>query len=371
MIRPIHLFILVILITTACRPRTAADATQTSQGETLQYARGFRISPIEGGKLLRIVDPGDSLRVMATLALMDDDTPPPTGVTAVKVPCRRIACLSSTYMAYLIELDAVDGVVAINSSRHLMNAKVNALIQDGRIQKVGKEGNFNTEALLALAPDVVLVSPFKTGGYEALQQLNLPLVPMMAYEEEHPLGRAEWLKMMGCLVGKKPLADSLFANIAQQYDHLKQLAATAPHRPSVFSGKMKSGTWYVPGGRSFYAHYFRDAGARYIFEQDTTRGASAVDFEIVYQRAAKADFWRIYSNTPGDLTREQLAAEDARYGHFNAFEKGNVLYCNIAEKAYYEQGPVKPHVMLADYIHFFHPELLPAHEPVYYQRIQE
>ncbi len=66
----------------------------------------------------------------------------------------------------------------------------------GRIIKVGKEGNFNTEVIAKLNPDVIFVSPFKTGGYDVLKNMGIPLVPMGAYAEETPLGRAEWIKMM-------------------------------------------------------------------------------------------------------------------------------------------------------------------------------
>ncbi|MFT3739216.1 MAG: ABC transporter substrate-binding protein [Breznakibacter sp.] len=362
---------IVTLGATSCHRGPAQKSPVPVENVPLQYAKGFSITPIDGGNLLRIIDPNNPKSTLALLALMEHDVPVPPGSTVIKVPCQRIACLSSTYMAYLAELDATQNVVAVNSSRHLKNQSVRQRIENGEIRKVGKEGDFNAETLMSLSPDVVFVSPIKAGGYDVLKQLDLPLVPLTAYEEAHPLGRAEWIKAIALFTGKSNRADSLFHATCAQYDSLKHLGASATRKPTVFSGKMKSGMWYVPGGRSFYAHYFRDAGAQYVFDDDTTQGARPIDFEIVYQKAANADFWRIYSNTPGKLTRDQLIAEDKRYSHFKAFTDGRVLFCNIAEKPYYEEGPIKPQLLLADYIHFFHPELLPNHQPVFYDLIGE
>ena len=66
-----------------------------------------------------------------------------------------------------------------------------------------------------------------------------------------------------------------------------------------------------------------------------------------------------------------LVAENARYGYFDAFKKHKILLVNIRETPYDEINPVCPHIMLADYISFFHPELLPHHKRVFYRAIDD
>ena len=244
-----------------------------------------------------------------------------------------------------------------------------ARVEAGEVKKIGKEGNFNLEMVAALDPDVIFVSPFKAGGFDVLRNLGIPLVPMAAYNEETPLGRAEWVKMLALFVGQETKADSIFYGIEKRYTDLRALTKNVENYPTVFSGKMRSGSWYVPGGNSFYAHYFRDAGASYIIKDDK-QGAYPVDFETLYSKASDCDFWRIiYPEVPG-FTLDDLAEQDPRYADFKAFQNKNVLLCNIREKPYYEQAGMKPDVLLADYIHFFHPELLPNHKPVFYERLK-
>ncbi|WP_088653644.1 ABC transporter substrate-binding protein [Geofilum rhodophaeum] len=359
---------LILVLLNACS--SPARSPQQSLGQTeIKYASGFRIEAIAGGTLIYLMEPADSTQVLARVALMEPGAKAPDGTTALELPLKRIVCLSSTYMGYFLELNARDKIVGVNSFRHLNDSTIRARILNGEILQVGKEGHFNGELLMALRPDVVFVSPYKTGGYEALQHLGLPLVPVPAYYEETPLARAEWLRLFGRFVSEVHRSDSLFAQTEKAYLQLKKLTASIDQRPTIFSGRLKGNVWYVPGGKSFYAHYFADAGASYLFADNLERGALRVDFEQVYQRAARADFWRIYSNVPGNYSLSQFAAEDHRYPLFDAFKNGQIIYCNIHDRPYYELGPVKPHWILADYIHHFHPQLLPHHQPFFYQKI--
>lgn len=358
------------LLIAACAGRDKPSSFQASP-LPVNYAQGFRLDSIEGGVVVTISYPEDTLQPITRLALMEEGHPAPAGMVSLQLPLQRIICLSSTYMGYFLELNATANIVAVNSFRHLNDSTILARVKKGEIRQVGKEGHFNTELIAALDPDVIFVSPFKAGGYDALVHLGFPLVPITAYEEEVPLARAEWIKLIGCFTGQYPMADSLFHNIADEYLRLCDLAAQANRQPTVFSGRLKSNMWYVPGGKSYYAHFFKDAGAHYLFSDNEDRGALQIDFEVVYQKAAEADFWRMYSNVPGKFTTQQLADSDHRYTLFKAFDTGNILYCNIHEKPYYEKGPVQPHLILADYISLFHPELLPHHEGSFYEMIDK
>lgn len=289
--------------------------------------------------------------------------------TTIQIPCKRIVCLSSTQLSYFFALDDIDDIVAINSSRYLRHEGMQALLKSGKVKKIGKEGNFNLEMIAALDPDVIFVSPFKVGGFDVLRNLGIPLVPMAAYNEETPLGRAEWIKMLALFVGQEEKADSIFNGIESRYQKLKQIASKVEKRPTVFSGKMRSGSWYVPGGNSFYAHYFTDAGADYIIK-DSNQVAYPVDFETIYSKASNCDFWRIIHPEKSGLSLKDLSDQDPRYMDFKAYQEKNVILCNIREKPYYEQAGMKPDVLLADYIHFFHPELLPEHKPYFYERLK-
>jgi len=360
----------VLLLFSACQQKrkTQQPLPESAHQVELDFAKEFSITKEAEGTLLSIHRKGEE-QLDDVFFLSSQASEKYKDIPHIKVPCQRIICLSSTQLSYFFALDDIDHIVGINSSRYLRHEGMNQRLAAGKVKKIGKEGHFNIEMIAALNPDVIFVSPFKVGGYDALRHLGIPLVPMSAYNEETPLGRAEWVKMMALFIGQEAQADTLFAGIAERYTSLKQKTAQVTRRPTVFSGKMRSGTWYVPGGNSFYAHYFRDAGADYIVK-DSVQGAYPVDFESIYSRASQCDFWRIIHPEKSGFTLADLKQQDERYADFKAFKDKNVILCNIREKPYYEQAGMKPDVLLADYIHFFHPEILPDYSPVFYSRLK-
>lgn len=355
----------LLVLISSCQQ--SAVKTSGSDKIPMTYAKGFELYDEGDCRNLKIYGVGDDSLSFDTYKLVPHEKADKLkGSNVIPVPCKRIICLSSTQLTYFFALGDVDDIVGINSSRHLSNPGMNELVETGIVKKVGKEGNFNTELIASLNPDVIFVSPFKSGGYEMLKSLGFPLVPMAAYEEEKPLGRAEWIKMIASFIGKQNEADSVFEAVAQRYESLKDLAAKVDHRPTIFSGKMGSGSWYVPGGESFYAQYFKDAGADYIIK-DNKNAAYPLDFESMYAKAANADYWRLLLTEPEGYDKAAMLAEDNRYSSFKAFREGRIIACNINVKAYYEQNAMKPDVILADYIHYLHPELLPGHQPQFYE----
>ncbi len=336
----------------------------------LEHAQSFELSDAGDYKLLKIYRKRKKDDAYEAFALVPEGgKAPDKNIQSIPVPCKKIICLSSTQLTYFFALDDIDDIVATNSSRHLFHEGISKRISEGKVKRVGKEGHFNTELIAGINPDVIFVSPYKSGGYDALRNLGIPLVPMAAYDEKTPLGRAEWVKMIAPFIGKEKEADSIFDKLSKRYQNLKELTAKVEKRPTVFSGKMRSGTWYVPGGKSFYANYFRDAGAQYIIDNEK-QGAYPLDFETVYTKAAQCDYWRILVPEPIGFDRKALITQDLRYGDFKAYQEGNVIMCNIREKPFYEQNAMKPDVILADYIHFFHPELLPKHQPEFYELLK-
>jgi len=363
-------FLAVLVVSlAACTHQASKQKEKTAlafEKMELQHAKGFDILTSEDSKVLKVYNKCDPDEGFYECKLVKEKKEGAIDANTIQIPCKKIICLSSTQLTYFFALEDIDDIVATNSSRHLFHKGLNQRIKDGKVKRVGKEGHFNTELIAGLNPDVIFVSPYKSGGYDALKNLGIPLVPMAAYDEKTPLGRAEWVKMIAPFVGKEKEADLLFNKLSVRYDSLKQLAANVKSRPTVFSGKMRSGTWYVPGGKSFYANYFRDAGAEYII-RDEKQGAYPLDFETVYTKAAACDFWRILVPEPIGFDRRALISQDPRYGDFKAYQESNVIMCNIREKPFYEQNAMKPDVILADYIHFFHPELLKGHKPEFYE----
>ena len=334
-----------------------------------KYAQGFQVSyPQKGLVLLEIQDPANHEKENFHFALVSSDFsgPVPEGYTQITTPIHSAICMTSLQLSNFIKLGLTEKVVGITSTRHLHNPLMNQQLRNGQTQKIGIEGNFDNEIIMAINPDVILISPFKRGGYDAIRQVDIPLVPHLGYKELTPLGQAEWLKVVGLLTGEEAQANEIFTGIEKRYNELKALTESVKHRPSVFSGEMRGGNWYAVGGKSFLAQIFRDAGADYFLKDNEESGGVTLNYETVYTNAAHADYWRIVNSFEGEFGYDALEAQDKRYTDFKAWKDHGVVYCNMKQVPFYEAMPVEPEIVLADFIHVFHPELLREHTPKYY-----
>lgn len=348
-------------------------STSVAERITPLYAQGFKVTYTDNGCLLEIQDPQREESRIFKYMLVDRgaEVEAPDGYVKLEVPVKSVICMTSLQLSSFIKLDELDKVVGVTSTRHLFNEEINRRLKEGLTHKIGIEGNFDNEVIMGLNPNVILISPFKRGGYDAIKDVGIPLIPHLGYKEMTPLGQAEWIKFVGLIIGETEKANRLFSEIESRYNELKKLTETVKDRPVVFSGELRGGNWYAVGGKSFLAQLFKDAGADYFLKDDEHSGGVTLDFETVYSQASKAKYWRIVNSYNGTFSYDALKDEDARYVDFDAFKNKGVVYCNMREVPFYESMPTHPEVVLSDLIKIFHPQLLPEdYEPVFYRLLR-
>ena len=375
----------VVVLVSACSGKGAKTNSGTDDGAKdsvvgieVKYATGFSVRDSAD---VRLVSVGAPTPQSATapfrqggkyqFALVhSDDMAVPEGYTKVRVPITSTICMTSLQLSNFTILDAHDVVKGLTGTKNLFNEDILARVKDGRIVKIGMEGNFDTEMVLAANPQVIFISPSKRGGYDAIKETGITLVPHLGYQELDPLGQAEWIKFIGMFIGKEREANEVFAGIESRYNELKEKASKVSTRPTVTSGEMHYGNWHAVGGKNYLAQIFRDAGADYVINDEETSGEN-LEFEKMYALAANADYWRILNSFPGEFSYEALKASEPRNELFKAFKERKVIYCNMKQQPYYEISPVQPDVLLKDFVAIFHPELVePDYKPKYYRLLK-
>lgn len=371
------LFILLCTIVglASCKPNknTGTVAHITTDTTTVKYAKGFKVSDYDNYKLVVVSDPSGESDVVYKYAMVKRGAEKegiPQEYQIIETPVRSVICMTNLQLSNFIKLKALDKVTGITSTRFLFNEQINKQLEEGKTSKIGIEGEFDNETVIALNPDIILVSPFKRGGYEAIRDLGIPLISFLGYKETSPLGQAEWIKFTAMLLGIEEQANEQFDEIEKRYNELKELTSSMEEKPTILSGELHSGNWYVVGGKSYLAQLFRDAGANYFMKNDNESGGFYVDFETVYSQGADADYWRMVNSYNGKFDYDALKQSDARYADFKAFKEKKLIYCNLRSTPFYENTPVEPEVVLADLIKIFHPALLPDHTPVYYELLK-
>lgn len=336
-------------------------ATASAYSDTIEirYAKGLEVSYQEDGIHVRICNPDPSAKHSKAEELI------------ITKPATRFICTTALQLGNFEVLGLEDKIVGMNSLKNLFSPKMKKQMKDGSTVKIGKEGNFDLETVIAAEPEYIFVSASKHGGFEALKDCGIPLISHHGYKEVDPLGQAEWIKLIGLLTGETRKANAVFANIEKKYLTLKQeIQEKAQNHPTVVSGRQMRDGWYIVGGQSYMAQIFKDAGADYILKDNQESGGTSLDFEAVYAKAVNAEFWQMDSSFDGDFTLEALANEDERYTTMEAFKNQKVIFCNLAQTPYRELAGVQPHLLLADFAKAFHPEVLPSYEPKFYKLIK-
>jgi iron complex transport system substrate-binding protein len=374
--------VFICLICIGCRQKNNPSSKEKERVETSDsnsaevhpaYAQGFTVTYTPTARLIDIRDPQQENAQSFHYALTPKGTVPqdiPEGYTVIETPIRSAICMTSLQLSNFIKLDAREYVAGITSTRHLFDEQMNRQLKEGKTAKIGIEGNFDSEVIMSIEPDVIFISPFKRGGYDILRDVDIPLIPHLGYKEMTPLGQAEWVKFIGMFIGKEEQANALFSAIERRYNELKDLAAKQQKRPVIFSGEMRGGNWYAVGGKSFLAQLFKDAGGDYFLKDDPRSGGVTLDYETVYDQAESADYWRIVNSYDGDFSYDALQSEDSRYADFRAFRNKGIIYCNMRQKPFYESMPVEPELVLSDFIRVFHPDILPDYVPHYYELLK-
>jgi len=347
----------------AAHDSVLAHADAFSDTIRIHYARGLKVDYRDDGIHVVISNPDPSAPYSAPEEIV------------ITHPLRRFICTTALQLGNFEVLGLEECIVGMNSLKNLFSPTMQQQMRDGRTVRIGKEGNFDVETILATQPEYIFVSASKHGGFEAIRACGIPFITHHGYKETDPLGQAEWIKLVGLLTGEPRRANAVFADIERKYLTLKSEVETlttnkATSLPTVASGRQLRDGWYTVGGRSYMAQLFRDAGAAYVMADNEDSGGRTLDFEAAYARSVHADFWQIDGSFEGDFTLATLAAEDPRYATLDSYKKRRVLFCNLAHTPYRELAGVQPHLLLADFVKAFHPELLPHYVPQYYKLME-
>ena len=339
---------------------------QVSDTITIKYAKGLKVEYKADGIHVTISNPDPTAHHAKAEEIV------------ISQPSSRFVCTTALQLGNFEILGLEDRIVGINSLKNIFDAKIKQQMADGSTVTIGKEGNFDLESVIAARPDYIFVSASKHGGFEALKDCGIPLISHHGYKETNPLGQAEWIKFIGLLTGEPRRANAVFADIERKYLTLKNevaqavadTAQTSSTRPTVMSGRQLRDGWYIVGGQSYMAQIFSDAGADYIMKDNAESGGTTLDFEAAYARAADAEFWQTDGSHDGEFSLADLREEDARYADLSAYRDGKVIFCNLSLTPYRELSPVEPHLILADFVKAFHPDILPHYQPKYYKMIK-
>ncbi|MDW8295840.1 MAG: ABC transporter substrate-binding protein [Raineya sp.] len=370
-------FTLIILLTFSCKVQEKQTSTQTQNLQKVfpKYAKGFFWEKGESFTILYITrsfnDKTDTLKYV--LASQKQVIPQNLQqLSFIQVPLKRLVSTSTTHIPALEVLESLDCLVASNSLQYAYSEAVQQRAKEGKITALNEE-TLEYEKILALQANLLMVSAMpatKMNLYQKIQQAKIPVLPNAEWLEEHPLGKAEWIKLFGLLLQKEKEAEEFFAKVEKDYNELKKLAQKVAKPKKVAVGVPQKEIWYVPAGKSFGAVFLKDANLDYAFAADTGKGSLQLSRELVFSKFADAEIW-LNAEIPPQLDSKEFC----KYAQIQAV-KQNAIYdrqkrlSKAGGNDYWERAVLHPEEVLGDLIQIAYPKLLPQRELVYYRKIE-
>lgn len=295
------------------------------------------------------------------------------GAHAVKIPLQSVALSSCSHVAMLDALNLLPSVKGLCNPHLVYNQRVHEMKKQGCLQDLGDNFSLNAEKVLALRSEAFFKTSYGQFDNKTafLQESGLPVIEVNEWMEADLLARAEWIRFVAAFFDKETQADSIYCETMRSYQALKDLAAgDDSNKKSILPGENFRGTWYVPGGRSYMAQLFRDAGGDYLYASDSTSGSLSLNVERVLRDMSQSDVWVGVSATD----KQDLASKDPRYALFSAFKQGEVYAYDRATTPeggndFWETAVVHPEYLLSDFVKLLHPQLLSEQQWYYLRKL--
>lgn len=351
----------LMLLAASCGGSSSGNTVERTCRLPLKFASLITIERADSFDVVSIINPWDTTRILHTYLLVPDSIELPSalpGGTVIRIPLKRAVVYSTIHTDLIKELGAFDALKGVADVPYISDSLTLSKIAAGEITDCGMHTAPSIEKIIALDTDGVLVSPYEnSGSYGKLGQLGIPIIECADYMETSPLGRAEWMKFFGLLMGRFDEACGMFEVEENRYDSLKAKVADVDCRPRVLMDNMYGGVWYVPRKEATISKYIRDAGGENPFDYLPGTGSASLSGEKVIHTAGDVPIWLVRYSQATPLTLSQLAAENNLYGAVEAFRSGNVWGANSAREDYFSTTPFHPSVFLDDLIKVVHPEV--------------
>ncbi len=295
----------------------------------LLYANQFSVDYYENGCAMITVNEGGRFLVVPG----HTETPQglPADVTVIRQPLQNIYLVATSAMDLFSSLDGVDTITlsGTDASGWYIEAARQAM-EEGRMIYAGKYNAPDYELILSKSCDLAIESTMIYHSPEVgeqLEKLGIPVFVERSSYESHPLGRMEWIKLYGVLLGREDLAERRFE---EQMDGLKEVMdQQATGKTAAFFYISSNGYVNVRKSGDYVTKMIQLAGGIYVpqglGENENALSTMNMQMEAFYAAAKDADYIIYNSTIDGELnSMDELLAKSSLMSNFKAVKEGHV-----------------------------------------------
>ena len=295
----------------------------------LQYAENFSVDYYKGGYTMLTTMDGKRFLVVPEGKEIPENMK--EDIIVLQRPMKDLYLVASAVMDMFRELDGLDAITFSGQKEenwYIEEAKEamakGDMIYAGKYSKPDYELLVSEGCALAIENRMISHSP---EVIEKLEDFGIPVMIEYSSYESHPLGRVEWIKFFGALLGKEEIAEQIFEEQAAILDMVS--ADEKTDQTVAFFFITSNGLVQVRQSSDYVPKMIELAGGKYIFENlgdaETKRSTMNMQVEEFYNGAKDADFLIYNSSIDGGVSsREELLDKCEVLADFKAVQEGNV-----------------------------------------------
>lgn len=295
----------------------------------LLYADQFSVDYYDAGyKMITIKDSG------RYLVVPEHEAAPqglPGDVTVLKQPFKNIYLVATSVMDLFRSLDSVGQITLSGTDAdHWYIEEAKQAFKDGKMFYAGKYNAPDYEFILSKSCDLAIESTMIYHSPEVMEQLNrlgIPVLVERSSYERHPLGRMEWVKLYGALLGKDDMAEDIFNTQVKALEPVMEQESTG--KTVAFFYISSNGYVNVRKSGDYVAEMIDMAGGTYVpqnlNENENALSTMNMQMESFYAAARDADYIIYNSTIDGELrSLQELLDKSGLLADFKAVKEGHV-----------------------------------------------
>lgn len=304
------------------------DTLRAVSETSVRYATEFSITQLSDGyEMIEIPATGKLLLVPEgkgkPLNLPDD-------VAVLYRPVDRIYLAATSAMDFF---RALDGVSAVRLSGAKADGwtidEAREAMERGEMLFAGKYSAPDFELILSERCDLAIESTMiyhSPAISEKLEDYGIPVLIERSSYEQDPLGRMEWIKVYGAILGKEETAEALFDAEVSEIETIGDMEKSG--KTVAFFYVTGAGAVNVRKSEDYVVKMIETAGGTYAFSGlDSGSALSTVNMtmESFYTGAKDADVLIYNSTIDGEIyTLSELIDKSPLFREFKAVKTGDV-----------------------------------------------
>lgn len=384
--------VIVLVSMISCNPRDTTPSPSEvllsrlpkkhTEEVSIDYAQNFSVSYHDHYKVvdLHFESEGRGMNFRQKLVLVQrgSEAPAKTGELKdawfIDIPVATIAANHDGEVIRVKSLGLIDHIVGMGGG-DIYDPELRARWEQKKITSIGYSFHSvpSPELLMSAGAELLALHTYDNKGLtgmKKLRELGINAIPHFAWAEQSFLGKSEWVKFSALFFNKEAEANELFDNIRERCETLIDRVAKLPEKKSTFLLYFPSDEADWKAHRNdFYASYLQAVSNNVLKDNGPTHSVGMTNEQLL-ALAGKADYWMVNSRSDEDWPPANYLKS------FKAYREGHVYHyqkrTNYEHNAYdwYETPEVRPDLVLEDLVSIFYPELLPDHEPIFFEKVK-